>query len=178
MNGPEDMDDWMDVFDESEGLETDTTNGQDGGGKEVLAKSQVEPGLSASIPKPPSDSPSMLSTELLQKLAEGPDGLPATFLKQAAGHLHRSDAIIDFATTVCIAVAEGKLKTSQSAELRRWAEIMYTCIIANEPQQAGVQVNYVEQLIQLAGGTEALPSPSKDITPVLDALPLKKAQGE
>tara|TARA_R100000808_G_scaffold14656_1_gene34466 strand:+ start:402 stop:761 length:360 start_codon:yes stop_codon:yes gene_type:complete len=119
----------------------------------------------------------MLSIEVLQSLASSPDGLPASFLKQAAGHLHQTHSIVDFATTVCIAVAEGKLKTSQSAELRKWAELMYTCIVANEPQQNNVQVNYVEQLIQLAGGTEAVKPEVVEVTDTI-VKPRKKAQGE
>ena len=122
-------------------------------------------------------SPSMLSIQVLQQLSEAPEGLPAAFLKQAAPHFHKTQSIVDFASTVCIAVAEGKLKTSQSAELRKWAELMYTCVVANEPQQAGIQVNYVEQLIQLAGGKQAI---QPDVLDVREALvtPFKKAQGE
>ena len=84
---------------------------------------------------------------------------------------------MDFATTVCIAVAEGKLKTSQSAELRKWAELMYTCIVANEPQQNNVQVNYVEQLIQLAGGEQAVQPEVVDVKEAITS-PRKQAQGE
>ena len=132
-------------------------------------KTQVETAISQVLPDAPEDTPSMLSTNVLQQLAQAPEGLPASF--------HQTQSIVDFATTVCVAVAEGKLKTSQSAELRKWAELMYTCIVANEPQQNNVQVNYVEQLIQLAGGTEAV---RPDVVEVTDAIssPRKKAQGE
>jgi hypothetical protein len=55
---------------------------------------------------------------------------------------------------------------------------MYTCIVANGPKnQQNVQVNYVEQLIQLAGGEEAM---QPEVLDVRDAIvsPRKKAQGE
>ena len=125
------------------------------------------------------DSPSMLSREALEELSSAAEGLPAAFLKQAAPHLHKTQSIVDFAATVCIAVAEGKIKTAQSSEMRKWAELMYSCIIANEPQQAGVQVNYVEQLIQLAGGEQQLQPETLDITDITPGKrPRKKAQGE
>ena len=54
---------------------------------------------------------------------------------------------------------------------------MYTCVVASQPQQNNVQVNYVEQLIQLAGGEESM---QPDVLDVRDAIvePRKKAQGE
>jgi hypothetical protein len=125
------------------------------------------------------DSPSMLTREALEELSSAPEGLPAAFLKQATPHLHKTQSIVDFAATVCIAVAEGKIKTAQSAEMRKWAELMYSCIIANEPQQGGIQVNYVEQLIQLAGGERELQPETLDITDItLGKRARKKAQGE
>jgi hypothetical protein len=169
----DETDEWLDMFDGEE----DTPNGQEGTGKGDATKTQVEPTLSPVLPQPEADNPSMLSLDVLQQLASAPAGLPASFLKQAAGHLHKTQSIVDFATTVCIAVAEGKLKTSQSAELRKWAELMYTCIVANEPQQNNVQVNYVEQLIQLAGGGEAVKPEVVEVKQEIVA-PRKKAQGE
>jgi len=169
----DEMNDWLDMFEGDE----ETPKGPEGTGKGDATKTQVQPTLSPVLPKPAADNPSMLSLDILEQLASAPSGLPASFLKQAAGHLHKTQSIVDFATTVCIAVAEGKLKTSQSAELRKWAELMYTCIVANEPQQNNVQVNYVEQLIQLAGGTEAV---QPEVVEVKEAIksPRKQAQGE
>jgi len=169
----EDDNDWLEMF---EG-EDSTPTGQEGTGKGDSTKTQVQPTLSPVLPKPEADNPSMLSLDVLQQLAAAPSGLPASFLKQAAGHLHKTQSIVDFATTVCIAVAEGKLKTSQSAELRKWAELMYTCIVANEPQQNNVQVNYVEQLIQLAGGEQAVQPEVVDVKEAITS-PRKQAQGE
>lgn len=167
------IDDFGPLFDE----EKDLSLGQKEEDEEGSSKTQVETAISQVLPDAPEDTPSMLSSSVLQRLAAAPEGLPAAFLKQAAPHFHQTQSIVDFATTVCVAVAEGKLKTSQSSELRKWAELMYTCIVANEPQQNNVQVNYVEQLIQLAGGEEAV---KPEVVEVTDAIisPRKKAQGE
>ena len=103
--------------------------------------------------------------------------LPASFLSNAAPHLHSTHGIVDFATTVCLAVARGEIQIKQSVELRKWAELMYTCVVASQPNQSNVQVNYVEQLIQLAGGSESM---QPEVLDVRDAIvePRKKAQGE
>lgn len=145
------------------------------------AKRQVETALSK-ITSIPEDNQSLLSPEALEELRiqalANDESLPATFLSKAAPHLHSTNGVVDFATTVCLAVARGEVKPGQSAELRKWAELMYTCIVANGPQnQQNVQVNYVEQLIQLAGGEEAM---QPEVLDVRDAIvrPRKKAQGE
>ncbi len=143
-------------------------------------KTQVEPGQSLIVP-PPADNPSLLSVAALKRLAEDAvdqeQSLPASFLNNAAPHLHSTHGIVDFATTVCLAVARGEIQIKQSVELRKWAELMYTCVVASEPNQNNVQVNYVEQLIQLAGGSESM---QPEVLDVRDAIvePLKKAQGE
>ena len=143
--------------------------------------SQVETALSK-ITSVPEDNRSLLSPEVLEELRIqallNEESLPATFLAKAAPHLHSTDGVVDFATTVCLAVARGEIKVGQSAELRKWAELMYTCIVANGPKnQQTVQVNYVEQLIQLAGGEQAM---QPEVLDVRDAIvtPRKKAQGE
>ena len=144
-------------------------------------KTQVETALSK-ITSVPDDNQSLLSPEALEELRiqalVNEETLPATFLAKAAPHLHSTNGVVDFATTVCLAVARGEIKSGQSAELRKWAELMYTCIVANGPKnQQNVQVNYVEQLIQLAGGEEAM---QPEVLDVRDAIvtPRKKAQGE
>ena len=144
-------------------------------------KTQVEAALSK-ITSVPEDNQSLLSPEALEELRIqaliNEESLPATFLAKAAPHLHSTNGVVDFATTVCLSVARGEIKAGQSAELRKWAELMYTCIVANGPKnQQNVQVNYVEQLIQLAGGEEAM---QPDVLDVRDAItsPRKKAQGE
>lgn len=149
--------------------------------KEESPKRQVETALSK-ITAIPEDNQSLLSSEVLEELRiqaiANEESLPATFLSKAAPHLHSTSGVVDFATTVCLAVARGEVKPGQSAELRKWAELMYTCIVANGPQnQQNVQVNYVEQLIQLAGGEQAM---QPEVLDVRDAIvrPRKKAQGE
>jgi|TARA_R100000808_G_scaffold7377_1_gene21742 hypothetical protein len=143
-------------------------------------KTQVEPGLSLIVP-PADGSNSLLTPQVLEELGSRAvameESLPATFLSNAAPHLHSTHGIVDFATTVCLAVARGEIKPGQSSEMRKWAELMYTCVVASQPQQNNVQVNYVEQLIQLAGGEESM---QPDVLDVRDAIvePRKKAQGE
>jgi len=157
-----------------------TTPGLEEGAKEST-KSQEETALSK-ITSVPDDNQSLLSPEALEELRiqalVNDESLPATFLAKAAPHLHSTNGVVDFATTVCLSVARGEIKAGQSAELRKWAELMYTCIVANGPKnQQNVQVNYVEQLIQLAGGEEAM---QPEVLDVRDAItsPRKKAQGE
>ncbi len=151
------------------------------GAEKEPTKSQVETALSK-ITSVPDDNQSLLSPEALEELRiqalVNDESLPATFLAKAAPHLHSTNGVVDFATTVCLSVARGEIKAGQSAELRKWAELMYTCIVANGPKnQQNVQVNYVEQLIQLAGGDEAM---QPEVLDVRDAItsPRKKAQGE
>ena len=157
-----------------------TTPGLEEGEKEST-KSQEETALSK-ITSVPDGNQSLLSPEALEELRIqaliNDESLPATFLAKAAPHLHSTNGVVDFATTVCLSVARGEIKAGQSAELRKWAELMYTCIVANGPKnQQNVQVNYVEQLIQLAGGEEAM---QPEVLDVRDAItsPRKKAQGE
>ena len=131
---------------------------------------------------------SLLSSKEIDRLL-GLDGpLPVAFLKQNAGKMHSTDAIVDFATTVCIDLAQGNLKARESSEMRRWAELMYTCVLAGEGGAQNTQVNYVGQLIQLAGVAPveeaSLGQPSKQVIKVQDAIldgtttRQKKARGE
>ena len=96
-----------------------------------------------------------LSEEFLKELAAIQDStLPAAYLSKAAGKIRSPEAVIDFATVVCMAVAQGQIKVSQSTEMRKWAELMYTCIQADK--LAGESsTNYITQLIQIAGGSES-----------------------
>jgi len=154
--------------------------GHEEAGEESLI-TQVEPGLSR-IDTIPEDNQSLLSPQVLKELTiesiAGEETLPSVFLARAAPHLHSTSGIVDLATTVCLAVSRGEIKAGQSAELRKWAELMYTCVVANAPKQNNVQVNYVEQLIQLAGGEEAVQPEVLDVRDAILSTPTKKAQGE
>ena len=100
--------------------------------------------------------------------------LPLAFLQANAGKMRSTDAIVDFATTVCMAVSQGELKVSQSAELRKWAELMYTCLAVGR-NGSNTQVNYIGQLVQLAGVD---PIEDREVIQVQEAILTKKAQGE
>ena len=116
----------------------------------------------------------MLSSEEMSELIEREIPLPAAFLEANAGKMRSTDSIVDFATTVCMAVSQGELKVSQSAELRKWAELMYTCIATNKNGN-NTQVNYIGQLVQLAGTD---PTEDREVIQVQEAIRTKKAQGE
>jgi hypothetical protein len=74
----------------------------------------------------------LLSPEEMEDLLGQEVSLPAAFLQTNAHRMRSTDAIVDFATTVCVAVSQGQIKVGQSAELRKWAELMYTCIATNK----------------------------------------------
>lgn len=145
-------------------------------------KTQVKPAISRSqhvlaLPEDP-DNPSLLSPEALRALVAQAEtderALPAVLMEQAAPRMHSVAGIIDFSAVVCLAVAEGKLKVAQSAELRKWVELMYTCSAASSASESGGQTNYVQQLITLAGASDALP-----MAQVVDiSQTQKKAEGE
>ena len=139
------------------------------GGRAIEDLSQT--GLAA-LPK---NEKSMLDRDTLEKLSDAMASLPSAFLNHAAGNLTSTQSIVDFATTVCMSVADGKIKVSQSAELRKWAELMYSCIATNKNGN-NTQVNYIGQLVQLAG---ADPVEDREIIEVQEAIVRpKKAQGE
>ena len=87
--------------------------------------------------------------------------------------MHTTAGIIDFSAVVCLALAEGKLKVAQSAELRKWVELMYTCNATTGASETGGQTNYVQQLIQLAGNTDGVPTAT-----IVDLSPQQKVSGE
>ena len=134
----------------------------------------------------PVNEGSLLDPEVLRELAASSSSLPAAFLRHTAGHMDTTQSIIDFATTVCMSVADGKLKVSQSGELRKWAELMYSCVVSQSGNSQGTQVNYIGQLVQLAGAQATADDPAgREVIEVQEALSSpakarahKKAQGE
>jgi len=158
-----------------------TDSGQEGGAGGETSEEVVEAAEGAVE----AVEESLLSPEELQRLTLMEGTLPTAFLQTNAHQMRSMDAIVDFATTVCIELANENMKPRTSAEIRRWAELMYTCILAGKNgMQNNTQVNYVGQLIQLAGITpDENGQPDKQVIEVQDAIrgkgvPRKKAQGE
>lgn len=176
------MNDLSDLFDEAP--EEDTSLGLERQGDMEATKSQVLPVLSEGA------SPSLLSPDTLRALVKeselSEEAMAASFLMEAAPQMHTTSGIVDFATVVCLAVAQGKMKISQSAEMRKWAELMFTCVMAEKPKEENTQVNYVQQLIQLAGGPQSLDPQVVEVRNSVGnetfranaAKKIKKAQGE
>ena len=123
------------------------------------------------LPAPPMGPE--LSEEFLQELSALTETtLPAAYLSKTAGKVRSPESVVDFATVVCVAVAKGEIKFSQSAELRKWAELMYTCIQADK--LAGESsTNYITQLIQIAGGPE---SAQREMIEATSSLPEERAE--
>lgn len=71
-----------------------------------------------------------------------------------AGKVRELDQVLDLAAEISGAVMRREITTSASRELRQWAELMYTCIQAENVVQGG-DTNFVTQLIQIAGGPTA-----------------------
>lgn len=73
------------------------------------------------------------------------------------------DHVLDYASTCALAIASGGVPVKLSKELRLWGELMYTCIQAQKMQDSDGDVNFIGQLIQIAGTPgEAL---MKDMVP-------------
>jgi hypothetical protein len=81
--------------------------------------------------------------------------------------LHTAQGLVDFATLISAAVGEGKIKTQVARELRHLAEFSYTVQMAQN--MGGTQVNYVQQLIQLAGGPEVVGKEGREFRKVVNA---------
>jgi len=71
-----------------------------------------------------------------------------------SGRVRELDQVLDLAAEISGAVLRREITTSASRELRQWAELMYTCIQAENVTQNG-DTNFVTQLIQIAGGPTA-----------------------
>ena len=61
------------------------------------------------------------------------------------------DHVLDYASTCALAIANGNVPVKLSKELRLWGELMYTCIQAQKTQDSDGDVNFIGQLIQIAG---------------------------
>ena len=63
--------------------------------------------------------------------------------------------VLDYASTCALAVAKGNVPTKLSKELRLWGELMYSCVQAQNIVNGEGDVNFIGQLIQIAGNPEA-----------------------
>lgn len=61
------------------------------------------------------------------------------------------DHVLDYASTCALAIANGNVPVKLSKELRLWGELMYSCIQAQKTQDSDGDVNFIGQLIQIAG---------------------------
>ena len=91
----------------------------------------------------------------------------------AQGRIRELNDVVDLAAEVASGVIHGDLSTNAARELRQWAELMYTCIQAQNVSGDG-DVNFVTQLVQIAGGQAAIENePRKAIEatqhPVIEA---------
>lgn len=83
-----------------------------------------------------------------------PDSMSTALDLLRTGRVRELDQVLDLAAEISGAVLRREITTSASRELRQWAELMYTCIQAENVTQGG-DTNFVTQLIQIAGGPNA-----------------------
>jgi hypothetical protein len=63
--------------------------------------------------------------------------------------------VLDYASTCALAVAKGGVPTKLSKELRLWGELMYSCVQTQNIVNGDGGMNFIGQLIQIAGNPEA-----------------------
>ena len=63
--------------------------------------------------------------------------------------------VLDYASTCALAVAKGNVPAKLSKELRLWGELMYSCVQTQNITNGDGDVNFIGQLIQIAGNPEA-----------------------
>tara|TARA_R100000664_G_scaffold30824_1_gene43824 strand:+ start:1342 stop:1731 length:390 start_codon:yes stop_codon:yes gene_type:complete len=79
--------------------------------------------------------------------------------------------VLDYASMCAMAVANGNVPTKLSKELRLWGELMYSCVQTQNITNGDGDVNFIGQLIQIAGNPEA--PTLKDAAKVIDSVPAK-----
>ena len=92
---------------------------------------------------------------------------PAALLTRYPDLLHTHAGLVDFATVVSAALASMKISPQIARELRHQAEFAYTVQMA-QSMAGGGQVNYVQQLITLAGGVEAVSPESQQTRKIIN----------
>ncbi|HSG05101.1 MAG TPA: hypothetical protein VLB09_01760 [Nitrospiria bacterium] len=110
---------------------------------------------------------SVLTPSKLKKLLTE-QSPPAAALIRYPDLLQSHGGLIDFATVVSASLAAGKLTPQIARELRHQAEFAYTVQMAQGMGEGGTQVNYVQQLITLAGGTESVSREARQTRKVIN----------
>ncbi|MAH50564.1 hypothetical protein CMI37_32385 [Candidatus Pacearchaeota archaeon] len=78
----------------------------------------------------------------------------------AAGNIRELNDVVDISAEIASLLVKKELTSGISRELRQWAELMYTCVQAQQVT-ADSGVNFITNLVQIAGAT-------KEATQVLD----------
>ena len=78
----------------------------------------------------------------------------------SAGKIRELNDVIDISSEIASLLVKKELTSGTSRELRQWAELMYTCVQAQQVT-ADSGVNFITNLVQIAGAT-------KEATQVLD----------
>jgi len=78
----------------------------------------------------------------------------------AAGNIRELNDVVDISAEIASLLVKRELTSGISRELRQWAELMYSCVQAQQVT-ADSGVNFITNLVQIAGAT-------KEATQVLD----------
>ena len=105
------------------------------------------PKLAADV-LPPTVVGQRLSRDEIRHL-EGLADVLVEFLASRSGVIDSQEALSDLATIVMIQLARGQLKVPHSAEMRKWAELIYSMVVVKGDTGVGT---YIEQLNVLAQG--------------------------
>jgi hypothetical protein len=87
--------------------------------------------------------------------------------------------ILDYASTCALAVANGNVPAKLSKELRLWGELMYSCIQSQNMLGSDGDVNFIGQLIQIAGNPDAptlaqAMTVKEEVPAIIDAVAVKE----
>ena len=81
--------------------------------------------------------------------------IPALAEMLSDNRIRSVEDILDYASTCALAVAHGNVPVKLSKELRLWGELMYSCVQTQNILGTDGDVNFIGQLIQIAGNPEA-----------------------
>ena len=70
----------------------------------------------------------------------------------SSGKIRELNDVIDISSEIASLLVKRELTSGTSRELRQWAELMYTCVQAQQVT-ADSGVNFITQLVQIAGPT-------------------------
>ena len=83
----------------------------------------------------------------------------------SSGKIRELNDVIDISSEIASLLVKRELTSGTSRELRQWAELMYTCVQAQQIT-ADSGVNFITQLVQIAG-------PTTEVTNVLDTTAIE-----